>query len=312
MYRFLLRPRWLAMMVAVVIAAAVCVELAGWQLHRLEARRAHNALVTSNSGVSARPVGYVLAPGRSVGPGKEYAQVKARGTYDARHQILVRYRPLQGEPGFNVLTPLRLAGSRNAVVVNRGWIPSLRSTDAPRAPAPPAGEVTVIARVRASEAADRPEKVIDGQVRFIQVRAISAVVPYPLLGDYVELARQVPAQRSDLPRMLPPPELSEGPHLAYAFQWYMFALIAVAGGIFLAYDEAHDGRLRERLRNMRVEPNEPRQPRQSPGRTSPGRTPPARSPGPPERPGPAGPTGTRGHSGTSATLENEDSARRST
>lgn len=303
------------MMVAVVIAAAVCVELAGWQLHRLEARRAQNALITSNSGVSARPVGDVLVPGRSVGSGREYATVKARGTYDAAHQILVRYRPLQGEPGFDVVTPLRLAGSKYAVLVNRGWIPSLRSTGAPKAPTPPAGEVTVIARVRASEAADRQVPVNDGQVRFIQVRAISAAVPYPLLGDYIELARQIPAQRADLPHMLPPPELSEGPHLAYAFQWYMFALIAVGGAIFLAYDEAHEGRLRERLRNMRVEPNEPRQPgqpRQAPGRTAPGRTPPGRTPGPPDRPGPPGPTGTRGHSGGSATLEDEDSARRST
>ncbi len=303
------------MMVAVVIAATLCVELAGWQLHRLEARRAHNALITSNSGVSARPVGDVLVPGRSVGSGREYASVKARGTYDAAHQLLVRYRPLEGEPGFNVLTPLRLTGSKYAVLVNRGWIPSLRSTGAPKAPTPPTGEVTVIARVRASEATDQQVPVNDGQVRFIQVRAISAVVPYPLLGDYVELARQVPAQRSDLPHMLPPPELSEGPHLAYAFQWYMFALIAVAGAIFLAYDEAHEGRLRERLRNMRVEPIEPRGPRQPPGRTgggTPGRTPPARGPGSPDRPGPPGPTGTRGQSGRSATLEGEDSARRST
>ena len=244
-------------MVGVALLVTVFGLLGQWQLHRLDQRRANNAIITSNSGVTARPADDVLAPGREVGAKQEWQTVKARGSYDAKHQILVRYRPLEGEPGFNVLTPFRIAGSPGgeAVLVNRGWIPSLRSTAAPTPPAPADGEVTMIGRVRQSESVGNAG-LGNGQTRFIDVRAIAATLPYPVVGGYVELAREVPEPAgSGQPHLLPPPELSEGPHLAYAFQWFLFAVIGVGGVGVLAYDEAHAGQLRDRLRSTRVEPS---------------------------------------------------------
>lgn len=177
-------------MVGVALLVTVFGLLGQWQLHRLDQRRANNAIITSNSGVTARPADDVLAPGREVGAKQEWQTVKARGTYDAKHQILVRYRPLEGEPGFNVLTPFRIAGSPGgeAVLVNRGWIPSLRSTGAPTPPAPAGGEVTMIGRVRQSEAGAGNPGLGNGQTRFIDVSAIAAILPYPVVGGYVELA----------------------------------------------------------------------------------------------------------------------------
>lgn len=243
-------------MVGVALLVTVFGLLGQWQLHRLDQRRAHNAIVTNNSGVTARPADDVLAPGREVGAKQEWQTVRARGSYDAKHQILVRYRPLEGEPGFNVLTPFRIAGSPDgeAVLVNRGWIPSLKSTRAPTPPAPASGEVTVIGRVRQSESGRRTG-LGNGQTRFIDVSAIAATLPYPVVGGYVELAREIPEPATGQPHLLPPPDLSEGPHLAYAFQWFLFAVIGVGGVGLLAYDEAHDGQLRERLRSTRVEPS---------------------------------------------------------
>jgi cytochrome oxidase assembly protein ShyY1 len=265
-YRFLLSRRWLVLALTVALLATLCVELAQWQLHRLEARRAHNALIVHGEEAPARPVGSVLAPGRAVAPQHEWVRVTIRGRYDGGHQVLVRYRPYDGEPGFDVLTPLVAAGpdgnsggsgnsggtaaGRTAVLVNRGWIPSTGSTQAPPAPAPPTGEVTVTGRVRISEAAGpgqgRPQA---GQVRFIDVAQLARGLPYRVDGGYVELVDQRPRPAADAPRLLAPPEVSEGPHLAYAIQWYLFAVIAIVGLGFLAYDEAHDGRLRQRIRS---------------------------------------------------------------
>ena len=42
------------------------------------------------------------------------------------------------------------------------------------------------------------------------------------------------------PQRLPPPEPSEGPHLAYAFQWFLFAALAPVGYVLLARREAED------------------------------------------------------------------------
>ncbi|MEQ7005337.1 SURF1 family protein [Actinopolymorpha sp. B17G11] len=250
MYRFLLRPRWIALVIIVALLVAVFVQLGRWQLHRLDDRRAHNAVITTNSSAAAKPLDTVLAPGRPVAAGQEWTRVSARGRYDGSHQILVRYRSQGGEPGFNVLSPL-VTSRGAAVLVNRGWVPRTASVQAPEPPAVPTGEVRVLGRVRPSEAADPGSGAPrDGQVRFIDVEQIAAHLPYPVVGGYLELIEPPGAGQASesSPRVLPPPELSEGPHLSYAVQWFLFALIAVLGVGFLAYDEAHDGRLRTRIR----------------------------------------------------------------
>lgn len=269
MYRFLLRPRWIGLALAVAVMVAVFVQLAQWQLHRLDDRRAVNAVIAGNTAARPRPVDAVLAPGRPVPPAREWLQVTARGRYDRAHEILVRYRHLEGEPGFNVLTPL-VTDAGTAVLINRGWVPGTGSTGAPTPPAPPAGEVAVVGRLRPSEAG-RPDLSIpsDGQVRFISAERIAPSLPYPVDGGYLELVEQRPAQQGDRPYPLPRPELSEGPHLAYAIQWYLFAVIAVGGLGFLAFDEAHAGRFRQRLRSTDRRP--------PPGRRAPKAPPRART-----------------------------------
>jgi cytochrome oxidase assembly protein ShyY1 len=238
-------------MIAVVILATICVLLGRWQLGRLEERRAHNALVSANATAPARPVADVLAVDQPPRAQDEWSRVIVRGTYDARHQILVRYRQLDGEPGFNVLTPL-LQSDRTAVLVNRGWIARSSAGGEPATPPPPPrGEVEVVGRVRLSEPADPGEgRPRDGQVRVIAVDQIAAILPYPVLDGYVELVTERPEgpNPDTQPRPVPAPELSEGPHLAYAIQWFIFAAIAIGGLGYLARDEAHGRRPSSRHR----------------------------------------------------------------
>ena len=49
----------------------------------------------------------------------------------------------------------------------------------------------------------------------------------------IQLTEQAESQPSDLPVPIPPEELSEGPHLSYAIQWFTFATIAVVGAVVL-------------------------------------------------------------------------------
>ena len=55
--------------------------------------------------------------------------------------------------------------------------------------------------------------------------AIARSLGLEAYGGYVDLVRERPAP-GRAPRRLPPPEPSEGPHLAYAFQWFLFAALA--------------------------------------------------------------------------------------
>jgi surfeit locus 1 family protein len=68
----------------------------------------------------------------------------------------------------------------------------------------------------------------------VDVEAIAAQLPYEVLPIYVKQApssegsesNEVPPYRSELE-----PDLSEGPHLGYAIQWFIFAAILGVGYI---------------------------------------------------------------------------------
>ena len=58
----------------------------------------------------------------------QYARVRATGRYDAAHQLLVRNRPLEGQVGYYVLTPL-VTDAGPALLVDRGWVPAGATAD---------------------------------------------------------------------------------------------------------------------------------------------------------------------------------------
>ena len=239
MYRFLLRPRWLRLIAAALAVAAACVALGFWQLDRFDQKRARSDLVHAN--VAAEPVApdALLTVGRPLPQQQQWRRVQARGRYDEAHQLLVRNRPFEGATGYYVLTPL-VTDSGPALLVNRGWVRAgATARTLPQVPAAPTGLVTVIARLRQSEPSDHKVAPLSGQVRRIDVPAISTTTPYDVYGGYGELVKQRPAPVTS-PAALPEPDPGLGPHLAYAFQWWVFAVIALGGVVVLARREARE------------------------------------------------------------------------
>ena len=245
-YGFLREPRWLALGFLVLVVVPSFFLLSRWQLHRLDDRRHANALVVANSGSTPVPVGSVMqpdAPASSVGEEQTWRQVSATGRYDVAHQVLVRKRPMDGANGYWVVTPL-VTTSGTVLAVNRGWLEAKEGATATvtDVPAPPAGEVTVVGRVRPSEEAPDPQpgdlpagQVTDLDVALVrQAEGDSAVYP-----GYVDLVASDPAQEAGL-TPIPLPDLTEGPHLSYAMQWVLFALVAVVGFVLLIRRERDD------------------------------------------------------------------------
>lgn len=239
MYRFLLTRRWLGLLAVAVLLAVGCVALGTWQLDRRGERHARNDLLARNLTAEAVPPGRLLAVGRDVRPADEFSRVRATGRYAPADQLLVRTRPFQGQVGFYVLVPL-ITDEGPALLVNRGWVPDgPTATALPDVPAPPPGTVTVTGRVRRSEDPSTTGRPPAGQVTRIDVPAIARSLPYRVYGGYLDLAAERPAPRR-APALLPEPEPAEGPHLAYAFQWYLFAAMALGGYAVLARREAAD------------------------------------------------------------------------
>ena len=238
-YSFLLSRRWAGLLLAAVLVALGCVAMGLWQLDRLGQRHERNDLLERNLDSAPVPPQRLLTVGRDPAPEDEHARVRVTGRYDVDNQLLVRTRPLDGQVGYYVLTPLVTEQGR-ALLVVRGWVPKGPTAESlPDVPAPPAGIVAVVARVRPTEPASTTGEPPAGQVTRIDVPRLAKQLPYPVYGGYGEVTAERPAA-PDGPTPLPAPEPTEGPHLAYAFQWFLFAGLALGGYVVLARREEAD------------------------------------------------------------------------
>lgn len=239
--RLLLTRRWLGYLALTVVFALVCVGLGTWQLARRAEAAAQIALVEDNW--SAPPLSARDALGEPGGPGTldpalEWHPVELVGTYLIDEQLLARGRPFGGQPGFAVLVPLELTDGR-VFIVDRGWVPVGNDQDSPDfIPAPPEGEVTVTVRLRPGEPALLGRSAPAGQVASIELPLIAQLLGGEVYtGAYGLLAGEEPApQQRPVAAQRPVPD--EGPHLSYAFQWFLFALLGFVGLGFALRQEA--------------------------------------------------------------------------
>jgi cytochrome oxidase assembly protein ShyY1 len=220
--------RRVAIVVVAVSVAATCIGLGLWQLRRLEERRALNMMILDRR--SAAPI---TIEGASPGATSEpYRPAAARGTYDVEHEALVYGRSLDGEAGHHVVTPLLLADG-GAILVVRGWVPFSMRTAPVRGAAPPLDEVEVSGSLVPDEGDGTTVPGANGIIRVLDVAGIASTLPYDVFPLPLLLAEQASPQPGSFPTPVPLPELSEGPHLSYAIQWFAFAAVAVAGGAIL-------------------------------------------------------------------------------
>ncbi|WP_419926734.1 SURF1 family protein [Candidatus Poriferisocius sp.] len=227
--------RRLLLNIAVLLAVAAMVTAGFWQLHRLSERRERNSTIAGRGEMPVAEVEDLVGMGDAYDAGGEieFRLVRAVGVYQPEGQVLIRNRTHQGSAGFWALTPLRLRTGA-AVAVNRGWIPfGVGTGDSQAQFAPASGEVEVVGLVRATvtaaglQQADPPGGVLDEMARPDLAR-LAEQLDAGLLPVYLQLQDQSPPG-GDLPIPVPPPDLGEGSHLAYAVQWFMFAVIAAVG-----------------------------------------------------------------------------------
>ncbi len=225
-WRFAASRRWLGYLAFVVAFAIACAFLASWQLARRAEARAEIDRVETNWDSAPLPVDDVLATLDAFDPDQKWVPVVMTGQYLRDEQLLVRGRPLGGSAGFEVLVPLQLADG-SVFVVDRGWVPAGNEQDAPDSvPAAPAGEVTVVVRLKAGEPTLPGRSAPEGQVATINLPTIAELVDGPLYsGAYGLLDSEDPAV-STRPVAAAKPTPDEGPHLSYAFQWVVFGIMA--------------------------------------------------------------------------------------
>ena len=234
MYSFAREPKWILSHLFVLVLIAAMVTAGFWQLDRLQEKKDRNALVEARQEEPVVPVTDLVAAEdpTSVGGEVRFRQASATGTYAPDDEVLVRNRTYEGAPGSWVLTPLVLDDG-TALVVNRGWVPVTGEQALSAVAAPPEGPVAVeglleVSQTRGSFGPSDPSGQVLERLSRVDLDRLQEQVDADLLPVWLQLEAQDPPPGPQ-PTPVEPPELTEGPHLAYAFQWFTFTAIALVG-----------------------------------------------------------------------------------
>lgn len=221
--------------------AAVFIRLGFWQLDRLASRKASAAEISVQLNA---PVLVLDSETAQMDLTQlTYRHIQVTGIYDPSGEIVLRNQVWVDSNtvrhnGVHLLTPLIIAGTQTAILVDRGWIPADEASPDLRSKYAVAGRVTVYGILRNGQKESdmgmvREATIPPGENRrdvwnFANVEAIASQLDYHLLPVYVQEEPQ--GEDRSLPYAIKEyPDLSEGAHLGFAFQWFSLAAIVLIG-----------------------------------------------------------------------------------
>jgi cytochrome oxidase assembly protein ShyY1 len=211
----------------------LCIWAAQWQFNRGLDRQARNDAIEENTARPAQP----LAALASDIPAHEWQTTTITGTFDTTQQILLRNRYFEGVYGFQLLTRFESADGKS-FWVDCGWVKAgPNALTPPVIPELPVDQVAIEGRLRLDSSLPRgaffalPSEGSGGLISQANAQSQSQVSEKfyidLLRGNQPELTPAVPAEL---------PELSDGPHMAYALQWVFFSGLVVYGRILIRRD----------------------------------------------------------------------------
>lgn len=239
----------MAFILIAVMAAFVFVRLGLWQLDRHAEARERAAAREARLAEPPVPLGALIAGAGSEPSADdlEWRRVLLAGRWDFAGEVLIRNRMHNGRPGVHVVTPFRTESDTGeiAVLVLRGWLPApdaMNPGPVPNGTAPGERVESLVGAVRPSrEGAGLPVlpagEGADGRLSFaaIDVAAIQGEAPDSV--DYAPFfVQRLPgdtgaASTTHGPVAVALPEPGNGPHLAYAVQWFAFAAVTLIGTV---------------------------------------------------------------------------------
>jgi surfeit locus 1 family protein len=226
----LFRPASLLQSVVALALIGLCLLAANWQWHKGQFRSHQNSIISSNQSAPALHQSALAG----ADPLKiQWRLAELSGAFDPAHQLLLKNRYSDGHYGFEVLTLFRTDVGDN-FWVDRGWVAAGPAANiAPTVPKISSQQMSVVVRIRADDISRQIEGsyfALPGTKRpTVNLSATQGVTAAPY---YVDLYSSSDSSVKSLtPITLP--ELSNGPHFAYALQWLAFAVLLVVGRILL-------------------------------------------------------------------------------
>lgn len=211
-----------------LILIVLFVTLGNWQLHRADEK---TTLMENRKQKTQEPPLH-LTGNEPLTEAHRFRRVELDGLYDSDHQFLLDNQVYRQQAGYHALTPLGLDGSPSHILINRGWLPLGSNRDAVPDLTLHTRQVHITGivdhfpavglKLKGGEipTADWPAKV-----QRLEVEPLTARLGYPLLSYQVLLDESVP---DGYLRDWKQPDLQPEKNKAYAFQWFLFAVLTAA------------------------------------------------------------------------------------
>ena len=236
MYRFLLRPSWVLLHVTVVATIVLMINLGLWQFDRYQERLDFNEIVSARIEAQPQDLNELLLEietGTKTANEAEWLNVFTSGEYLDQQTVNAVNRSQGGFSGVDPLTPMRIAGGNQLVLVNRGFI-AQSAQNQESAPAP-VGTVEILGRVRVSEVRKTgglsdPSDGVLKEVINIDLNRLGQQIQDLNTEIFIEVLKSNPAD-SMLLVPIADPILSSGSHLSYTAQWFIFSVFVAAGWV---------------------------------------------------------------------------------
>jgi len=229
MFKNLIKPRWIALTLFLLILIYLFIRLSNWQFDRYDQRVLRNESTNVALSLAPKKIDSVS----QMSDLKQWEKIELTGSYLSDQSKLVRKQYLENNLGFWVITPFKIQNGEN-ILVNRGWIPIRSSASSNQSiPLAPVGTVNLEGYLQPfNESITQPKDLPLNQVNTIDYKYFESEIAN---NFYVQVAKSSPMDNQVA--IIPLPELSNGPHFSYAIQWILFALLLPIGWYVLLKNE---------------------------------------------------------------------------
>jgi surfeit locus 1 family protein len=209
------------------LALVLTLSLGFWQLRRADQKLALEAVIFDKKSMVAAENAELFA--MKIIANAYHHPVRLRGHWLHAHTVFLDNRQMNARQGFYVLTPLKLSGRDQAIVVQRGWVPR-NFQDRTLLPALPTSEAEVTVQGRL---APPPAKLYElagtgtGAIRQnLDLAAFAAEIRQSLVLASVVQTEPTDAQDAKaLQRNWPQATSGVDRHHGYAAQWFALAVL---------------------------------------------------------------------------------------
>lgn len=234
-YRF--RPSWLGALI-LLICVSLFMKLGFWQYHKAKLKQQiqvqQQSTKEESTSLPSLPTDFIAL---------QYKNVRIKGKYHTQKQILLDNQVEASQAGFHVITPLKIEGTNDYVLINRGWIAGGINRNAIPEFETPNADVEVVGqlwlpnnKIFTLESAD--QKYANNKVwQHLDMLRYQKTLPN-LLPVIIKLDEKSTA--GGFVRHWQMPESKIASHFGYAYQWFGFAVASIFIYLFISFKKRND------------------------------------------------------------------------